>query len=408
MSGISAAFLALSGRQCALRNVAVDGHSDVGKHQDMLPRIGFIGCGAFSTSCLYPSLRLLAFGLEPYGSEPEVELVACCDMDGRLAERNARAFGFKRAYTNHREMLEKEELDTVFVVMHPQLQPALAIEVMESDRNVYIEKPPAKTLTEVRAMQEASRRTGRFCQVGFMKRFSEPYVMAKEIAARPEFGQLSVYESRKARNAPYPPVYDYLNDFVCHHLDLARYFMGDVEYVYAELVSRTHDPDKLNARLFEREDVYRNWASVLRETPHVPQSDGYLITFRFTSGAIGVHNANTLETDTNLLERVTLTGEGSVVTVEDWYRVRAAIKHQPPFSWEPLVIDKSLEARSMHTGYLGEIRELVAATRESRRPKAATIDDGVACLELVAAVRASIAEGRRVALSEVRTTELVA
>ena len=83
-----------------------------------------------------------------------------------------------------------------------------------------------------------------------------------------------MYESRKARNAPYPPVYDFLNDFVCHHLDLARYFMGDVEYVYAELVSRTHDPDNLNARLFEHEDVFRNWAAVLRDNPHVPQADG--------------------------------------------------------------------------------------------------------------------------------------
>jgi predicted dehydrogenase len=279
---------------------------------------------------------------------------------------------------------------------------------MESGRNAYVEKPPAKTLAEVRAMREVSRRTGRFCQVGFMKRFSEPYVMAREIAARPEFGRLSVYESRKARNAPYPPVYDYLNDFVCHHLDLARYYMGDVEHVYAELVSRTDDPDNLNARLYERADVYRNWAAVLRETPHVPQSDGYLITFRFTSGAIGMHNANTLETDTNLLERVTLTGEGAVVAVEDWYRVRAAIRDQPPIAWEPLVVDKSIDARLMHTGYLGEVRELVAATRDKRPTLAATIDDGVACLELVAAVRLSIAEGRRVALSEVRATELVA
>ena len=154
--------------------------------------------------------------------------------------------------------------------------------------------------------------------------------------------------------------------------------------------------------------MFRNWAAVLRETPHVPQSDGYLITFRFTSGAIGVHNANTLETDTNLLERVTLTGEGSVVAVEDWYRLRAAIKDQPPITWEPLVIDKSVDARLLQTGYFGEVRELVAATAEGRAPNAATIDDGVACLELVAAVRMSIAEGRRVAVAEIREAELVA
>jgi predicted dehydrogenase len=62
----------------------------------------------------------------------------------------------------------------------------------------------------------------------------------------------------------------------------------------------------------------------------------------------------------------------------------------------------------LHTGYFGEVRELVAATREGRPPKAATIDDGVACLELVAAVRLSIAEGRRVALSEIQSADLVA
>jgi predicted dehydrogenase len=368
----------------------------------MLPRIGFIGCGAFSTSCIYPALRLLANGLFPYGSEPQVELVACCDMNEQLARRNAHAFGFERWYTDHRAMLDKERLDAVFVVMHPQLQPALAIEVMQSGCNVYIEKPPARTLAEVRAIQDASRRTGKFCQVGFMKRYSEPYVKAKELASRPAFGRLSVYESRKARNAPYPPVYDYLNDFVCHHLDLTRYYMGEVEYLSAELVSRTEDPRHLNDRLWERDDVFRNWAAVLRETPHVPQSDGYLITFRFTSGAIGVHNANTLETDTNLLERVTITGEGAVVAVEDWYRVRAAFKGEPGYAWEPLVIDQSTESTLLRTGYFGEVREFVSATAEQRPTTAASIDDGVACLELVAAVRQSIATGGRAAIDDIR------
>jgi predicted dehydrogenase len=88
--------------------------------------------------------------------------------------------------------------------------------------------------------------------------------------------------------------------------------------------------------------------------------------------------------------------------------VRAAIKDQPHFSWEPLVIDKGVDARLLQTGYFGEVRELVTATREGRPTRAATIDDGVACLELVAAVRQSIAEGRRVALAEVQATELVA
>lgn len=368
----------------------------------MLPRIGFIGCGSFSSSVLYPSLRLVANGLETASGEPIAELVACCDFTPGLAERNARLFGFQRHYLDHKEMLAKEELDAVFVVMHPRLQPSLAIEVMRSGRNVFIEKPPAQTLAEVREVQRVSRETGKYCQVGFMKRFSEPYVRAKAISQRPEFGGgVNVYESRKARNAPYPPVYDYLNDFVCHHLDLARYFMGDVEHVYADLVSRTHDPNGWNAEILKRADVYTNWPQLLREMPHVPQSDGYLINFRFTNGAIGMHNANTLETDSNLLERVTLTGEGAVLAVEDWHRIRGNIKDQEPIFWEPLFIDKSMNLRLTLAGYVGEVTEFIDAARERRAP-AVTIDDGVACLEIVAAVRRSIAEGRRVAIAEFR------
>ena len=131
----------------------------------MLPRIGFIGCGSFSSACIYPSLRLAANGIEPPGSEPIVELVACCDFDATLAERNARLFGFQRFSTDPREMLKKEALDAVFVVMHPRLQPALAIEVMRSGRNVFIEKPPAQTLAEVREIQRVSRETGKFCRL---------------------------------------------------------------------------------------------------------------------------------------------------------------------------------------------------------------------------------------------------
>ena len=174
--------------------------------------------------------------------------------------------------------------------------------------------------------------------------------------------------------------------------------MGDVEYVYAELVSRTDDPENLNARLFEHEDVFRNWAAILRDNPHVPQSDGYLITFRFTSGAIGVHNANTLETDTNLLERVTLTGEGAVVAVEDWYRVRAAIKDQPPIFWEPLVDRQVGQGSSAANGLLrrgARVRRRDA--RRAARRRARTSTTAWRAWSWSPRCAQSIAEGRRVA-----------
>ena len=53
----------------------------------MLPRIGFIGCGAFSTSCLQPPGFWRSGGAVWFGRR---SAVACCDMNEQLAERNAR------------------------------------------------------------------------------------------------------------------------------------------------------------------------------------------------------------------------------------------------------------------------------------------------------------------------------
>jgi predicted dehydrogenase len=240
-----------------------------------------------------------------------------------------------------------------------------------------------------------------------MKRFSEPFVRAKNIAADPDFGRLSVYESRKARNGSYTPdtVYHFLNGFVCHHFDLARFFMGDVESVYAEMVSRSEaDVEGKNQALLKQDDLYSNYYQILLDQPHVRQADGYLILFRFTSGAIGMHNANCLEHNSNVLERVTLTGEGAVAVVEDWWSVKGYLKGHDPIYWEPIHVDAG-GALGMHkwSGYLGEVEEFIAATREGRKPSV-TIEDGVACLEIETAVRKSIAEGRRVAVSEVRAS----
>ena len=66
-----------------------------------------------------------------------------------------------------------------------------------------------------------------------------------------------------------------------------------------------------------------------------------------------------------------LTGEGASVAVEDWWRVRGGISRARSLStgsrWS---IDKSGEPAPQASiqGYLGEVAEFVAATREGRAP----------------------------------------
>lgn len=64
-------------------------------------RLGFIGCGSFATSRIFPQIPLI----------PEIDLVGVCDIVREKAERNARNFGARRVYTDLHQMLDHEKLD---------------------------------------------------------------------------------------------------------------------------------------------------------------------------------------------------------------------------------------------------------------------------------------------------------
>ncbi|MFN8186094.1 MAG: Gfo/Idh/MocA family oxidoreductase [Gaiellales bacterium] len=371
-----------------------------------LARIGFIGCGSHATQNLYPSFRLSvsnppetggAIGELSEGGEIG-ELVACCDLDEGRARRCARDFGIPAVYTDHRELLEREELDGVLVAMHPRLQPGLAIDCLEAGTHVWIEKPPAEDVESCLAMKEAAERAGKHVMVGFMKRFSEPYRRARAIARRSEFGGLTAYEARFTFGV-YPPrsVYDFLNGFGCHHLDLARYFGGDVDWVFAARASRAPgDTREWRPASLELPVVGSAWRDMwqLAEGKEAPQEEAWTAVLGFASGAIGTLQLNCLE---RLNERVALTGYRSVVFVDAWRTVTAYVGGSAsPEVWEPedQLPGDALDPRHLH-GFAGEVRHFVECARSGQAPDV-TVDDGIAAIRLEQAMKRSVAERRPV------------
>jgi predicted dehydrogenase len=355
-----------------------------------LVRIGFIGCGGHATSSLYPTFRLGVTRRTSLG-EPVGELVACCDLDEDRARQNARTFGFERWYTDHRTMLEAEQLDCVFVVMPPQLQAPLAIECLSAGLPVFVEKPATATLEDAYAVREAGRRSGAALMIGFMKRFSAPYRRARELMARPEFGPPTSYEARY-NYGRYTPIsrYEFLNAFSCHVLDLTRFFMGEVEQVFASYASRA---GAAGGRP-------RTYAEVLaaRELD-LPQQEAWLLNLRFASGAAGIVQTNSLE---RVQERVAVTGVGSWLIVDDWRRVTAYVGDPDlPYVYEPndQVPSEPMDFRTLH-GYTGEVRHFVECVRDGRVPEP-NIEDGIAHIKIELAAKRSALENRPVAIAEI-------
>ncbi len=347
-------------------------------------RIGFVGCGEHARMSLYPSLRT-AFGGSPSGlpalvltqqgrQQPPLlaELVALADHKRDLAERVAAFHGVRTVYTDHLTMLAQERLDAVIVCMHPRRQAQVAIDCLERGVHVWVEKPPAESVGEAAVMAAAARQAGKHLAVGYMKRFSSPYLRAKSFMEQSGFGQPSVFESRYTYGQYPVDVYHFLNGFATHHLDLPRFFMGDVESVYAARVSRGTG------------------------------LDGYAITLRFANGGIGLVNVNCLEGEhNNWSERVAISGVGGRVFVENWRRVVGFLPGTPTYYWEPEDIRPADDQNSLAVhGFVGELRDFLESVRDGRAP-ACTIDEGIAVLRLERAVNLSVERDAKVSLDEV-------
>jgi len=224
-------------------------------------KLAFIGCGGFATNSLFPNIWMV----------PEIDLVSVCDLDREKAERNARNFGAQRVYTDMEEMLDKEELDGVFVIGPAPQHYELAPHVLKRGIPVYVEKPSANKSSEAKELAEIAEANNTWGQCGFMKRFADIYAMAKDIMNREEFGPLRKLYCKFAQG-PYPQIWgidsakrSMLIGQLCHIFDLVRFFAGDVKTVQALYYEAT-------------------------ETQFA-----YLVNLEFQSGAIGQLDLNGLE-----------------------------------------------------------------------------------------------------------------
>ncbi len=115
----------------------------------MLLRIGVIGAGDVARKSYLPGL-----------SDPEagVVLQAVCDVVKERAEAVAKEFGAQAVYTDAATMLEREELDLVFVLTPLLTHPPIVRQVLQAGKNCYSEKPLTLSLAEADELAELAER----------------------------------------------------------------------------------------------------------------------------------------------------------------------------------------------------------------------------------------------------------
>ena len=175
---------------------------------------------------------------------PEVEHVACFDINRDRSEGVARKFGAE-AFSDVRKMMEA--VDAVSVVVPTVSHAEVSLQALEHGNNLFLEKPIAASVHEAEQIIEAARKHEKVLQIGHIERFNAAIRHSLPHIGSPSFIEIHRLAPFTVRGIDVSVVMD----LMIHDIDLLSWFTGqkprDIRAKGAAIL--TNAPDIVNARL---------------------------------------------------------------------------------------------------------------------------------------------------------------
>ena len=168
-----------------------------------------------------------------YSEMQEANLVAVADTDEERLDAVARRYGV-RGYDDHREMLDRERLDAVSIVVPTGLHRDVALAAIASGTAALIEKPIGRSVPEGLEIQDAAERADVIVAVGHIELFNPAVRALKERLQDDEIGPPLQIQARRV--GPFQPR---LRD-VGVVQDLATHDIGVMRYLLEAGITRVH------------------------------------------------------------------------------------------------------------------------------------------------------------------------
>lgn len=210
-------------------------------------KVGIIGCGGIANGKHMPALK----------KNPDVEMVAFCDIIKERAEKAAKDFGAEGAkvYTDYKELIADKSIDAVHVLTPNKEHSFITVDALHSGKHVMCEKPMAKTYAEAKKMVEAAKESGKLLSIGYQNRCTPASLYAKKLVEADKLGDIYYAKAHAVRRRGVPTWGVFLNedeqgggpliDIGTHALDLTLWTMNNykpkmvVGSVYKKLGDQT-------------------------------------------------------------------------------------------------------------------------------------------------------------------------
>lgn len=245
-------------------------------------RVGLVGTGRIARGHMAAYLEY----------SDRIQLAAVCDIVESGARQYAKQAQVDDVYTDFDEMLRSARIDAVDICTSHDQHPPQAIAAASAGKHVLVEKAMAHTLQACRDMVEAADKAGVTLMVAQNLRYLPESVAVKRLIDEGKMGEIQAVRTHQIMNATRSnPMGHWMNDKqagggilmtnTIHHVDLLRYYIGNVrrvtgfwKSVQPEMVNGAED---LVVATLEFEngaigDVFGNWTTSL-----VPESMSYMV-----------------------------------------------------------------------------------------------------------------------------------
>jgi UDP-N-acetyl-2-amino-2-deoxyglucuronate dehydrogenase len=341
-----------------------------------------LGYGIIGAGWIMPNHAIAVRRLHEQG----VELTAIADVDPDRARRAAEEFGARHWYTDHRRVLDRDDIQIVSLCLPHHLHKAIALEAARAGKHVLCEKPLALDVGEADAMIAAAREAGVQLGVVFQHRCDEPFRRLHRAVAEGAFGQILLAEAfHRCRNQTASEFHDLWREReetvgggvmmmqTIHFVDLLLWCLGPVEWVTA-------------------------WVAALVLPRRIEDSGAAIL--RFKSGAVGTILSTEAAT-TERISRIEVHGTSGTAVWENsrWVRWEPAAEYveAPIEDDEPKLTEAERNRLLFGTGHIKQIADFVLSVRRGLPPPV-TAEDGRQATAVIQAIYESSRTARAVAL----------
>ncbi len=171
-------------------------------------------------------------------------LVACSDVRSAAVDDALYSFGFQRASSDWRTVVEAPDVDVVFIAAPNMVHIELVEAVAAAGKAVFCEKPVGGRPQDVVAAAAAARSAGILSGVGYNYRRAPLVQYARELIEAGELGELTNYRGRFFSMYGADPLgvnswrfrlaeggYGVTSDLLSHAVDLAHMLVGPITRV---------------------------------------------------------------------------------------------------------------------------------------------------------------------------------